>query len=57
MKKLLQIIIIVSGLICAVSVCALGGIYVTGIVKRLRYTYTNISNCFKPIDYVIEDYE
>lgn len=57
MKKLLQIIIVISGLICAVCMCALGGIYITRIVKRIRYTYTNISNCFKPIDYIVEDYE
>lgn len=57
MKRALQIVILVSGIICALSACTLCGIYASRLIKRLKYTYDNISNCFKPIDYIVEDYE
>lgn len=57
MKRTLQIVILVSGIICALSACTLCGIYASRLIKRLKYTYDNISNCFKPIDYIVEDYE
>ena len=57
MKRFLKIVIIVSGIICAISACTLGGIYASRLIKRIKYTYDNISNCFRPIDYVVEDDE
>ncbi len=57
MKKFLQIVLIVSAVICAVSAFTLGGIYASKLIKRIKYTYDSISNCLRPIDYVIEDDE
>ena len=57
MKKLLQITILVSGAVFAVSLCALGGIYVTKFVRRIKNAYGAVSDCFKPIDYEADEYD
>ncbi len=57
MKKALQILLLTSGVICVASACVLGGIYISKAVRRLKYTYQAFSNCFRPIDYVVEDYD
>ena len=55
MKKILQIVLLISGVIFAASACVLGGMYAVKLVRRLKYTYDALSNCFRPIDYVIDE--
>ena len=57
MKRMLQILVLVSGVVCAISACVLGGMYAASLIKRLKQTYETIYNCFRPIDYVVESDE
>lgn len=57
MKKILQIVILVSGAVFAASACALCGIYLGRFISRIKKAYGAVSDCFKPIDYTADEYE